>query len=143
MNNVDKKEFKQLLEDSNKLLKADINNDTEISIHQALEENNKLLLNHVDKKFVENNKTFKKELKGELKSDMIEVVGNALEQVVLPKFQEINDKLDEHSEILDEHTDRLDSIERKLDREIVRNDTQDIILEKHDKRIVKVEKALV
>jgi len=64
-------------------------------------------------------------MKEQDKKEIREIFNEGIEQLVLPRLDEILDKQDEHSKILEEHTkileghgQDLDRIERKIDAEI-------------------------
>ncbi|MCL5407325.1 MAG: hypothetical protein M1429_02420 [Patescibacteria group bacterium] len=84
---------------------------------------------------------------------MVRVVGNALEQVVLPRLQSIEDKQEKQNEKIEsvnEKLEKLDSdseylkdtttrIELKLDSEVKRSDEHGAKIEKLNIKVLKLE----
>ena len=77
---------------------------------------------------------------------MVKVVGNALEQIVLPRLQKIEDMQEEQGKKLTELTDdsgylkdQVTRIDLKLDSEVKRHDEHGAKIEKLSTRVLKLE----
>ncbi|KKQ18332.1 MAG: hypothetical protein US31_C0006G0063 [Berkelbacteria bacterium GW2011_GWA1_36_9] len=77
---------------------------------------------------------------------MVKVVGNALEQIVLPRLQSIEDKQEEQGEKLTELADgseylkdTVTRIELKFDSEVKRSDEHGVKIEKLNIKVLKLE----
>ncbi|EKD57084.1 MAG: hypothetical protein ACD_58C00006G0005 [uncultured bacterium] len=85
-------------------------------------------------------------MKPEDKKDMMNIVCEALEQVVLPILQKIDDKLEQADERFERMDERFDDLENKVDGieryskpHVERIDKQEIVITNHEKRINKLE----
>ncbi|EKD56591.1 MAG: hypothetical protein ACD_58C00139G0001 [uncultured bacterium] len=78
-------------------------------------------------------------MKPEDKKDMMNIVCEALEQVILPEFQEIKDTLKDHDERFNDLENKVDGIERYLKPHVERIDKQEIVIVSHETRINKLE----
>jgi hypothetical protein len=96
-------------------------------------------------------------MKLEDKKEMIELFNEGFTNIVLPHIEKIYQILDKHNEkfekidvdineikvVLEEHGDQLDSIDRKVEPQFRRTDEHDVVLEKHEKRIGRLEIKMV
>ena len=85
-------------------------------------------------------------MKPEDKKEMMNIVYEALEQVMLPELQEIKDSLKDHDERFNDLENKVDDLENKVDGidrylqpHVTRIDNQEVVISSHEKRINKLE----
>ena len=76
--------------------------------------------------------------KSEMKTIMMDVVIDALNEVVLPKLEEHQTQIVEIKETMSDIYGTLDSMNRKLDSHTDRLDRHDQKLKKHDEKLLKL-----
>jgi len=80
------------------------------------------------------------------KKEIVVLMCEALDELVIPRLENIEDRLDniegtlkEHTEILDLHTSQLEGINRRLDLEADKRGEIEVRINNHEKRLTKVE----
>lgn len=78
---------------------------------------------------------FSQKQMNQIRSAIVLGLGEILEEIVLPRLANIEDKQDAHGQILSEHSEKFDRIERKLDATIT-------VTDRHDVRLRRIESQL-
>ena len=75
----------------------------------------------------------------QFESLMIKTINDALEQIVLPRLDRIENDITELKGSVSNLEDTTERIERKLDIEIKRNDNQSVKIDNHENRLTRLE----